>query len=78
MPILFAYNNQIWNAFTIFLQEAQEEEKNIGNVHQHIPCVNTMFCIWELHMNLSSVQQTSNSHLLYVKHWDCNGGKDTH
>ena len=45
MPILFAYNNQICNAFTIFLQEAQEEEKNIGNVHQHKPCVNTMFCI---------------------------------
>ena len=45
MPILFAYNNQIWNAFTIFLQEAQEEERNIGNVHQHKPCVNIMFCI---------------------------------
>lgn len=25
MPILFGYNNQIWNAFTVFLQEAQEE-----------------------------------------------------
>lgn len=25
MPILFGYNNQIWDEFTIFLQEAQEE-----------------------------------------------------
>lgn len=25
MSILFGYNNQIWDEFTIFLQEAQEE-----------------------------------------------------